>query len=132
MSNASLTRRHFAVSTNIDPTVETLAPAGDGAVRVSFTAHLAPGYKGYTAILTANKLTIEGPEWERKLHHNGGCYDVYGFVMNDDGSIIIHCEGNFKIHAKVVITPDVILSLLPNGLFGDVSHVDKCWLPWVK
>lgn len=132
MSNASLTHRHFAARTAIDSNVDYLVPVSDGAVRVSFCADLAPGYKGYTAILTANKLTIEGYEWERKLHYNGGCYDVYGFVMNGDGSIIIHCEGNFKIHARVMITPDVILSLLPNGLSGDVSHVDKCWLPWVK
>lgn len=132
MNNASITRRHFAVSTNIDPAVENLTPAGDGAIRVSFTAHLASGYRGYTAILTANKLTIEVPKSLRTRSYEEQCLEVYGFVMQDDGSIIIHCENNFKIHAKVMITPDVILSLLPNGLSGDVSHVDKCWLPWVK
>ena len=107
----------------------TIAPAN--TCRVTFTAHLRYGYRGYTALLTNKELIIEDlTERDLKYSDNNGRYEVYGFVMLEDGSLLIQLANDWKIHARVVITPDIVLSLLPDGLTGDVSHVDKCWLPW--
>lgn len=107
----------------------TIAPAN--TCRVTFTAHLRYGYRGYTALLTDEELIIEGlTEWDLKYDDKNGRYKVYGYVMIEDGSILIHLGDNWKIHARVMITPDIILSLLPKNLTGDVSFVDKRWLPW--
>ena len=128
MNNATSTTHNFAATTCIKPFANALKPAPVGTLRVSFTSHLEWGYRGYSAILTDNELILELSESERKCNNEVGRYKVYGFVMLPDGSFTIHCENGFKVHAKVVITPDVILSLLPAGLSGDISYVDGCWV----
>ena len=128
MNNTTSTTYNFAATTCIKPFANALKPAPTGTVRVTFTDHLAWGYRGYSAILTDNELILELSESERKGDNEVGRYKVYGFVMLRDGSINIHCENGIKFHAKVVITPDVILSLLPAGLSGDISYVDGCWV----
>lgn len=109
----------------------TIAPAN--TCRVTFTAHLRYGYRGYTALLTSNELIIEDiTERERSYSDNDGRYEVYGFVMLEDGSLVIQLANDWKIHARVMITPDIVLSMLPTNLTGDVSRVDKRWLPWAQ
>lgn len=128
MNNTTSTQRNFAATTCINAYANAFKPAPAGTVRVTFTDHLEWGYRGYSAILTDSELVLELSESERKGNNEAGRYKVYGFVMMQDGSICVHCENGIKFHAKVVITPDVILSLLPAGLSGDISYVDGCWV----